>query len=114
MLRFHLMQQWYDLSDPAMEDALIEEATNRRFASIALITERIPDKTTAMAFLNLLEKNDLGKQIIEAAKAHLKANSMAIKHGTIISARCSTKNEKRERDLRCTTRHARASNGTMC
>ena len=36
MLRIHLMQQWYDLSDPAMEDALIEVATMRRFAGIAL------------------------------------------------------------------------------
>ena len=42
MLRIHLMQPWYDLSDPAMEDALIEVATMRRFAGIALISDRIP------------------------------------------------------------------------
>jgi IS5 family transposase len=42
MLRIHLLQQWHDLSDPAMEDALIEVATMRRFAGIALITARIP------------------------------------------------------------------------
>jgi IS5 family transposase len=53
MLRIHLMQQWYDLSDPAMEDALIE-MTTRRFAGIALITDRIPDETTILAFLHLL------------------------------------------------------------
>ena len=29
MLRIHLMQQWYDLSDPAMEDVLIEVPTMR-------------------------------------------------------------------------------------
>jgi IS5 family transposase len=34
MLRIHLMQQWYDLSDPAMEDALIEVPTMRRFAGV--------------------------------------------------------------------------------
>jgi IS5 family transposase len=44
MLRVHLMLQWYDLSDPAMEDALIEVATMRRSAGIALITDRIPDE----------------------------------------------------------------------
>jgi len=103
MLRVHLMQQWYDLSDPAMEDALIEVATMRRFAGIALISDRIPDETTILAFRHLLEQNDLGEQIFEAVKEHLKANGMAMKQGTIIDATiiaapCSTKNEKRERD----------------
>ncbi len=43
MLRIYLMQQWYDLSDPGMEDALIEVPTMRRFAGIDLISDRIPD-----------------------------------------------------------------------
>ncbi len=50
MLKIHLMQQWYSLSDPAMEDALIEVATIRRFAGIDLISDRIPDETTILAF----------------------------------------------------------------
>lgn len=56
MLRIHLMQQWYSLSDPAMEDALIEVATIRTFAGIDLISDRIPDETTILAFRHLLEK----------------------------------------------------------
>jgi IS5 family transposase len=68
MLRIHLLQQWYDLSDPSMEDALIEVATMRRFAGIALISNRIPDETTILAFRHLLEQNDLGEQIFEAVK----------------------------------------------
>ena len=71
ILRIHLLQQWYDLSDPAMEDALIEVPTMRRFAGIALISDRIPDETTILAFRHLLEQNDLGEQIFEAVKAHL-------------------------------------------
>jgi IS5 family transposase len=103
MLRIHLMQQWYDLSDPAMEDALIEVPTMRRFAGINLISDRIPDETTILSFRHLLEKHDLGKQIFETVKAHLKANGMAMKQGTIIDATLiaapsSTKNEKGERD----------------
>jgi transposase, IS5 family len=46
MLRIHLLQQWYSLSDPAMEEALIEVPTMRRFAGIELINDRIPDETT--------------------------------------------------------------------
>lgn len=57
MLRIHLMQHGYLLSDPAMEDALIEMPTMRRFAGIDLISERIPDETTILSFRHLLEKN---------------------------------------------------------
>ena len=103
MLRIHLLQQWYDLSDPAMEDALIEVPSMRRFAGIDMISDRIPDETTILAFRHLLEQNDLGEQIFEAVKAHLKANGMAMKQGTIIDATIiaapsSTKNKNRERD----------------
>ena len=103
MLRIHLMQQWYSLSDPAMEDALIEVATIRRFAGIDLISDRIPDETTILAFRHLLEKHDLGQQIFETVKAHLKQRGMAMKQGTIIdatliSAASSTKNKGGERD----------------
>jgi IS5 family transposase len=86
-----------------MEDALIEVPTMRRFAGIDMISERIPDETTILAFRHLLEKHDLGKQIFEVVKVHLKANGMAMKQGTIIDATLiaapsSTKNEKKERD----------------
>ena len=103
MLRIHLMQQWYSLSDPAMEDALIEVATMRRFAGIDLISDRIPDETTILTFRNLLEKQDLGQQIFETVKAHLKQRGMAMKQGklidaTLISAPSYTKNKTGERD----------------
>jgi len=84
MLRIQLMQQWHSLSDPAMEDALIEVPTTWRFAGIDVVSERIPDATKIPAFRHLLEKHNLGKQIFEAVKAHLKANRMAMKQGTII------------------------------
>ncbi len=103
MLRVHLMQQWYDLSDPAMEDALIEVPTMRRFAGIDLISDRIPDETTILTFRHLLEKHNLGEQIFQTVKAHLKANGMAMKQGkiidaTLIAAPSSTKNKKGKRD----------------
>jgi IS5 family transposase len=50
MLRIHLMQLWYSLSDPGMEEALIEVHTMRRFAGIDLISDRIPDETTILTF----------------------------------------------------------------
>jgi IS5 family transposase len=50
MLRIHLMQQWYSLSHPAMEEALIEVPTVRRLAGIILMSDRIPDETTILTF----------------------------------------------------------------
>ena len=103
MLRIHLMQQWYSLSDPAMEDALIEVPTMRRFAGSDMLSDRIPDETTILAFRHLLEKHNLGEQIFETVKAHLKERGMAMKQGTIIDATLiaapsSTKNKAGERD----------------
>jgi IS5 family transposase len=68
MLRIHLLQQWYSLSDPAMEEALIEVPTMRRFAGIELISDRIPDETTILTFRHLLEKHGLGEQILRPSK----------------------------------------------
>ena len=98
MLRIHLLQQWYSLSDPAMEEALIEVPTMRRFAGIDLISDRIPDETTILTFRHLLEKHDLGEQIFETVKAHLSARGMTMRQGTIvdatlIAAPSSTKNK---------------------
>jgi IS5 family transposase len=103
MLRIHLMQQWYSLSDPAMEDALIEVPTMRRFAGIDMLSDRIPDETTILAFRHLLEKHNLGEKIFETVKAHLRERGIAMKQGTIIDATLiaapsSTKNKAGERD----------------
>ena len=63
-----------------------------------LISGRIPNEITILEFRHLLEKHDLGQQIFEAVKAHLKQRGMAMKQGTIInatliSAPSSTKNK---------------------
>ena len=86
-----------------MENTLIEVATIRRFARIDLISDRIPDETTILSLLHLLEKFGLGQQIFETVKAHLKQRGMAMKQGkiidaTLISASSSTNNKIGERD----------------
>ena len=93
MLRIHLLEQWYDLRDPAIEHALIEVTTISRFAAIDMISDRIPDQTKILAFRHLLAKHDLGKQIycfaedlVYVIKAHLNANGLAMKQVTTIDA----------------------------
>ena len=71
MLRVHLLQQWYDGSDPAMEDALIEVPTKRCCAGIDLISDRIPDETTILSFRHLLEKHDHRRHFDRSPQLHL-------------------------------------------
>jgi transposase len=68
MLRIHLLQQWYSLSDPAKEEALIEVSTMRRFAGIELISDRNPDESTILTFRHLLEMHCLGEQIFDTER----------------------------------------------
>jgi len=102
MLRVHLMQNWFALSDPAMEEALYEIASLRTFAGLSL-AEAIPDETTILNFRHMLEENDLGEDILKLVNAHLSKQGLLLKRGsivdaTIIAAPSSTKNSTGERD----------------
>jgi len=103
MLRVYCMQQWYQLSDPAMEDALYDIESMRRFAGIDLGTDVVPDETTILHFRHLLEKHKLTKQILEKGNQYLAEKGLFLREGTIvdatiISAPSSTKNKDRTRD----------------
>ena len=101
MLRVHLMQNWFALSDPAMEEALYEIASLRTFAGLGM--ESIPDETTILNFRHLLEASDLAEDIFKQVNAQLARKGLLLKRGsivdaTIIAAPSSTKNESGERD----------------
>jgi IS5 family transposase len=101
MLRVHLMQNWFTLSDPAMEEALYEIASMRAFAGLDLQT--IPDETTILNFRHLLEASDLAEDIFKQVNAHLARKGLLLKKGsivdaTIIAAPSSTKNAEGARD----------------
>ena len=102
MLRVHLMQNWFALSDPAMEEALYEIGSLRMFAGLDL-REAIPDETTILNFRHLLEEYDLAEEIFKQVNAHLTRKGLLLKRGsivdaTIIAAPSSTKNAEGERD----------------
>ena len=102
MLRIHLMQNWFGLSDPGMEEALYEIVPMRQFAHLPL-TGALPDETTVLNFRRLLETNALAPKLFEAVNAHLGSKGMLLKRGTIVDATIihapsSTKNENGERD----------------
>ena len=71
MLRIYFLQQWFSLSDPAVEEALYDSLLMRHFARIDLGSEPVPDETTVCKFRHLLEKHSLGGAILEAVNVHL-------------------------------------------
>ena len=102
MLRVHFMQQWFTLSDPAMEEALHDIALFREFAGLGW-DSRIPDESTILRFRHLLEKHQLTDQILASINDLLRAKGLMLKAGTVvdatlISAPSSTKNASGERD----------------
>ena len=102
MLKIHLMQNWFGLSDPAMEEALYEIASMRQFAGLSL-TKPIPDETTILNFRRLLETYELGAEILSRVNGYLSRKGLMLKRGTIvdatiIAAPSSTKNAEGERD----------------
>ena len=103
MLRTYFMQQWFNLSDPGVEEAFYESATLRRFARVDLGVAPAPDETTVLRFRHLLEEHDLCGAMLDAVNRHLETKGIRIATGTIVDATIihapsSTKNEKRERD----------------
>jgi IS5 family transposase len=103
MLRIYFLQLWFNLSDPAVEEALYDSVAMRSFVGIDLGVEAAPDETTVCKFRHLLERNKLGKVLLKAVNEYLRENGIKISNGTIvdatiISAPSSTKNKDGKRD----------------
>ena len=102
MLRIHFLQQWFGLSDQAMEDAMFEVPMYREFVGLSG-TERVPDRVSILRFRHLLEEHQLSIQILAAVNATLTAKGLLLKSGTVvdatlIAAPSSTKNSTGKRD----------------
>jgi IS5 family transposase len=103
MLRIHFMQQWFTLSDPAMEEALHDVALFREFAGLDNWSTRLPDESTILRFRHLLEKHKLAEPMLAIVNDILRAKGLLLKAGTVvdatlIAAPSSTKNASGERD----------------
>jgi IS5 family transposase len=103
MLRIHFLQHWFNLSDPAAEEALYESPTMRAFAGIDLGAEPAPDESTILRFRHLLEAHELSARIFEDVLAHLEEKGLKVTTGTIVDATIihapsSTRNKDKARD----------------
>ncbi|MDT4849029.1 Transposase DDE domain protein [compost metagenome] len=103
MLRMYCLQQWFSLSDEAVEDALYDSQALRQFVGVDLSQESAPDATTLLKFRRLLEKHKLTAAMFDEVKAVLSEQGLLMREGTmvdatLIAAPSSTKNKGKSRD----------------
>ncbi len=103
MLRIHFMQQWFNLSDPAMEEALHDVPAFRDFAGLSNWADAMPSESSILRFRHLLERHKLAEQILATVNGLLSAKGLLLKAGTVvdatlIAAPSSTKNRDGARD----------------
>ena len=102
LLRIHFMQQWFTLSDPAMEEALHDMPLFRDFGGLSW-DSATPDESTILRFHHLLETHKLAAQILKTVTDLLENKKLLLRTGTIvdatlIAAPSSTKNSTKSRD----------------
>ena len=102
LLKIHFLQQWFNLSDPAVEEWIYDRISFQKFLNIDLM-DGVPDETTILNFRHLLEEHELPEKIFELVNGLLESAGLILKEGTIvdatiIAAPSSTKNKEKKRD----------------
>jgi IS5 family transposase len=103
MLRIYCLQQWYNLSDPAAEEALYDSIVMRSFVGVTCDADIIPDETTILRFRRLLEIHQLTQGLFVEINSLLSERGLFVGKGTIVDATIihapsSTKNAQNKRD----------------
>src|SRR6516162_9428477 len=108
MLRIYFLQQWFNLSDPAVEEALYDSRVMRDFVGIDLGREPVPDETTVCRFRHLLEEHDLARQLFDEVQRHLAPAALGAseRSGVAAGSGCRGSPPARSRHGRDQPRHA--------
>ena len=80
-----LLQQWYGLSDPGLEEALSDRLSFRRFVGLGL-SEGTPDHSTLSRFRKALREQGAGEKAFSEVGRQLEARGLMLKQGTLIDA----------------------------
>ena len=108
MLKIHFLQQWNNLSDPAMEEAIYDRLSFQKFLGFDIFGGVIPDQSSILRFRHLLEKHQLSNKILQTVNRHLNEHNLVLNDGTIVDATLmqapvSKKNKAKLRDPEMTS-----------
>ena len=85
LMKCLLLQQWYRLSDPGLEEALSDRLSFRRFVGLAL-ADPVPDHSTLSRFRSELSRRGLAEPLLAELNRQLDAKGLMVKSGTLIDA----------------------------
>lgn len=87
MFKLLLLQRWYGLSDPGLEEALNDRISFIRFSGFSL-TSSLPDHSTICRFRNTLLELDLYEKLFEDIMKQLESKGLLVResHGAIVDA----------------------------
>jgi transposase, IS5 family len=85
MFKALLLQQWYGLSDPGLEEAICDRLSFQRFLGLSF-TDPVPDETRICRFRNRLAQAGLGERLFTLLEEQLDAKGMIVRHGSLIDA----------------------------
>ena len=80
-----LLQQWYSLSDPGLEEAICDRLSFQRFLGLSL-SDSVPDETRICRFRNMLAQAKLGERLFTLLEEQLDAKGMIVRRGSLIDA----------------------------
>lgn len=85
MFKVVLLQRWYTLSDPEMEEALADRLSFRGFVGLSL-EDGTPDHSTIWRFREELAKRRLVEPLLAELMGQLDVRGLVLKQGTLIDA----------------------------
>jgi len=108
MLKCLMLQKWFNLSDPGLEDALKDRISFRRFVGLSF-TDKTPDETTFVRFRARLREARIHDAIFGAVVGHIAAHGLLVREGTMVDATIIEQSRGRPRDDGTSTRDPDAS-----
>lgn len=85
MVKVLLLQQWYNLSDPVMEEMLRDRLSFRRFVGLGL-ADKTPDHSTLSRFRGQLAERGLSEALFAELGAQFEERGLVVKNGTLLDA----------------------------
>jgi transposase, IS5 family len=108
MVKCMMLQRWFNLSDPMLEEMLLDRLSFRRFVGLN-IEDKTPDETTFVVFRKRLRKHGHGATLFDKTVQILKRRGVILEEGTCVDATIIETSRGRKRDDGTSTKDRTAS-----
>lgn len=85
LFKMVLLQQWYDLSDPEVEEYVSDRLSFKRFLGLSVMDD-VPDETTICLFRKHLIESGLYDWLFEKMQVELRNRHLLVKKGAMLDA----------------------------